>query len=295
MFKLPTGRTPILCQGITTELGAVHTERALAYGSHIVAGTARDKSIKSYQGIPIFSTVREAVRKTNPTVSVVFSSPARALGDVEEAIRAKIPLIICTTEHIPLHDILKMMELADKNGVTLIGPSSPGIVRVGACLAGSIPAHLFPKGNIGVIGRSSSLIYEAVQQLSEEGLGVSTCISLGAAPLVGTSFEPVLETLLADKETQAILIIGQLTGEMEIALAEFYRHSRRKKPLIVYIPGQMLTKTLHESLQRMAIPNPDEMITAKKIALEKAGAVWVTNVLALGSAVKDALNKNTKT
>ena len=294
MFKLPTAKTPILCQGITTELGAIHTERALAYGSHIVAGTARDKSIKSYQGIPIFSTVREAVRKTNPTVSVVFSSPARALGDVEEAIRAKIPLIICTTEHVPLHDTLKMIELASKNSVTLIGPSSPGIVRVGSCLAGSIPAHLFPKGNIGVIGRSSSLIYEAVQQLSEEGLGVSTCISLGAAPLVGTTFEPILEALLGDKETKAILIIGQLTGEMEIALADAYRHSRRKKPLVVYIPGQMLTKTLHESIQRTTIPNPDEMMTAKKMAFEKAKAVWVTNVLTLGSAVQDALDTKVK-
>lgn len=107
MFKLPTEKTPILCQGITTEMGAVHVEQALAYGSHIVAGTSRDKSIKRYQDIPIFTSVREAVRRTKPAISVVFSTPIRALQDVEEAIKAKIPMVICTTEHVPLHDILK--------------------------------------------------------------------------------------------------------------------------------------------------------------------------------------------
>ena len=202
MFKLPTQKTPILCQGITTEMGAVHVEQALAYGSHIVAGTSRDKSIKVYQDIPIFSSVKEAVRRTKPAISVVFSTPARALQDVEEAIKAKVPMVICTTEHVPLHDTLKMMDLAQKNKVTLIGPSSPGIVRVDECLVGSIPAHLFPKGSVGLIGRSSSLMYEAVQQLSEVGLGVSACVSLGASRLVGTSFVPVMEAFLKDKNTK---------------------------------------------------------------------------------------------
>ena len=289
MIKLPTEKTPILYQGITSELGAVHTERALAYGSHIVAGTARDKSIREYQGIPVFSTVREAVRKTKPAISVIFSSPARALSDVEEAIRAKIPMIICTTEHVPLHDTLKMISLAQKNGITLIGPSSPGIVRVEACLAGSIPAHLFHKGSVGLIGRSSSLIYEAVQQLSEVGLGVSTCVSLGAAPLVGTSFKPIFEALLADKDTKVILAIGKLTGEFEVELAHAYKLSRHRKPLIVYIPGQTEQGMLRSIFPSHPFNAPEQVMAEKKNILEKSGAIWVSNALTLGQTVRENL------
>ena len=285
MIKLPTEKTPVLCQGITTEKGAIHVERALAYGTSIVAGTSKDTSVRNYAGIPVFRTVREAVRKTNPAVSVVFSTPARALADVEEAIRAKIPLIVCTTEHVPLHDVLKMIVSARRQGVTLIGPSSPGIVRVGEALAGSIPAHLFPKGDVAVVGRSSSLIYEAVQQLSEEGLGVSTCISLGAAPLVGTSFGDVLEPLMKDKNTKALLMIGQLTGDFEQELANLYRQVRRKKPMAVYIPGQTWEGRLYVPLLGVETARPEKIIAEKKKALIKAGAVWIESVAELGKTV----------
>ena len=285
MLKIPTEKTPILCQGITTEKGAVHAERALAYGTLIVAGTSKDVSIKNYAGIPVFRTVREAVRKTNPAVSVVFSTPAKALADVEEAIRAKIPLIICTTEHVPLHDVLKMIVSARKNGVTLIGPSTPGIVRVGEALAGSIPAHLFPKGDIAVVGRSSSLIYEAIQQLAEEGMGVSTCISLGAAPLVGTSFGDVLEPLMKDKDTKVILIIGQLTGDLEQELAALYHKTRRKKPMAVYIPGQTLEGELYVPILGVESAQTEKIIAEKKKKLTQAGAVWIENVAELGKTV----------
>ncbi|MDY6407234.1 MAG: hypothetical protein SPL08_00830 [Pseudomonadota bacterium] len=291
MFKLPTQNTAVLCQGITTEMGAAHVEQALAYGTHIVAGTSRDKSIKEYQGIPVFTSVRTAVRRTKPAISVIFSTPARVLQDVEEAIKAKIPMIVCTTEHVPLHDTLKMILLAQKYHVTLIGPSSPGIVRVDECLAGNIPAHLFPKGRIGIIGRSSSLIYEAVQQLSQVGLGVSACVSLGASRLVGTSFVPVVEALLKDRATQAILIIGQLAGDLEMELATFYRQVRRKKPMIIYIPGQTLSGAMHVPLLGTEMANPQKIIAEKRVALEKAQGAWVTDISRLGQIVRDLLRK----
>ncbi len=289
MFKLPTQKTPILCQGIMTEMGSVHTERAIAYGSHIVAGTCRDSKIKTYQNIPVFTSVREAVRKTKPQVSVVFSTSARALADTEEAIRAKIPLVICTAEHVPVHDILKMIACAQKNKVVLIGPSSPGIVRVGECLAGSIPAHLFPKGKIAIIGRSSSLIYEAVQQLAQEELGVSTCVSLGAAQLVGTTFTPVLDALMADKQTQAILVIGQITGDLEAELAETYKHYRHKKPLFVYIPGETMPEMFHQPLLGADRIVPEKVIARKKALLEKVGMQWIDDVSRLGKIVAEGL------
>ncbi len=290
MFKLPTKDTPILYQGITTEMGAVHTERAIAYGSHIVAGTSRDPHVKNYQNIPVFQTVREAVRKTKPVVSVIFSTPARALVEVEEAIRAKIPLIICTTEHIPLHDSMKMILLAHQKGITLIGPSSPGIVRVGECLTGCIPAHLFPKGHVGIIGRSSSLMYEAVQQLSAEGVGVSTCISLGASHLIATPFTAVLDEMMADKQTKAILVIGQLTGSLETDLALAYRRYKRKKPLIVYIPGQTISGAKVPLIEFQEV-DFYKTITEKKEILQRVGAVWISNLAEIGKVVKDILSK----
>ncbi len=294
MLTLPKNTTPILVQGITGELGTIHTELALAYGSHIVAGISRDKNVTSFQDIPVFQTVREAVRKTHPQISVIFSPPARALADTEEAIRAKIPLIVCTTERVPLHDALKMAALARKYGVTLIGPSSPGIVRVGACIAGTIPAHLFPKGNVGIIGRSSSLIYEAARQLAEEGLGVSTCVALGAAPLVSTSFVPIFEALSADPTTKAVLVIGQIGGQLENDLAESYRLRRRKKPMIVYIPGRTLKQSRRMKLLGTRLTAPADIIAEKKAALVKAGAIWVDNPAAMGETVNRVLKKKGK-
>lgn len=291
MLVLPNQKTPILIQGITSELGTVHTELAIAYGTHIVAGTSRDKNVDSFQNIPVFRTVKEAVRKTKPLVSVIFSSPARALGDVEEAARAKIPLIICTTERVPLHDALKMAAAAEKYHVTLIGPSSPGIVRAGECIAGTIPAHLFPKGSVGIIGRSSSLIYEAVQQLAEEGLGVSTCVALGAAPIVGTSFEPIFDALSADPATKVILVIGQLSGQLENDLAAAYHMRRRKKPLVVYIPGGTMRRTVRTPLIGTPAFSPAGIVAEKRAVLEKAGAVWVDDPAGLGQAVARYIRK----
>ncbi len=294
MFKLPTRKTPILCQGITTEMGLIHTEQAIAYGSHIVAGTSRDKSVRCYQDIPVFQTVREAVRKTKPAVSVIFATPARALAEVEEAVKAKIPMIVCTTEHVPLHDMLKMVSLTRDKGITFIGPSSTGIVRTGECLVGSLPAHLFPKGRIGIIGRSSSLVYEAVQQLAEEGLGVSTCVSLGAAMWTGLDFVPVWEALTTDKKTDAVLVVGQKTGEAELDLAMAYRQAKHRKPLIVYIPDQTTADNMPRSFSKIPFVQPADVLHDKRVALEKAGAVWVERVSELGRTVAVALTQHPK-
>ncbi len=288
-FVFPTKETPILCQGITSEMGAVHTERAIAYGSRIVAGTSRDKRIRQFLDIPVYQTVKAAVRRHKPKISVIFSTPRRALADVEEAIKARIPLIVCTAEHVPLHDALKMKELAQKYQVTLIGPSSPGIVVVDQLLAGNAPAHLFPKGNVGIIGRSSSLVYEAVQQLRQAGLGVSTGICLGAAPLVGTSFKPFLEAFLKDRQTKAILVVGQIHGALECELAEAYRKSRRKKPLIVYIPGISLVSSSKIPLMGTKTLVPAEIIKEKQALLKKAKAILVSAPELMGQTVAEQL------
>lgn len=291
-FELPSGFTPILCQGITSSIGAVHTEMSIVYGSNIVAGVAREKGIKTFLNVPVFQTVKEAVRKTKPTVSIIFSTPARALADVEEAARAKIPLIICTTEHVPVHDRLRMKEVADKYGVRLLGPSSPGLVSVGKCLAGTMPAHLFPKGTIGVVSRSSSLTYEAVQQLARLNLGVAACVALGTANIVGTDFIPVVQTYLSDSKIKAILVIGALRGTHEFELAQWYKTQKRKKPLIVYIAGKSFVRSKKSPLIGMDNSSPADDIAAKQQALESVGATVVYSPEVIGSIVARILKKD---
>ena len=293
MFFLPKKETPILCQGITSSAGAVHTELALAYGSHIVAGVSAEKNVKTFLNIPIYHSVKEVMQKASekPTVSVIFSTPAQALKDAIEAIEAHIPMVVCTTEGVPMHDALKMRELAERHHVCFIGPSSSGIVCVGETLIGSIPAHLFPKGKMGLIGRSSSLMWEAVEQLKHAGLGISKCISLGTDHLISTSFVPVAKALLKDKETQAILVIGQVHGELEYELAKFYKKQKDPKKMWAYIPGRSLEKSDKRPLLGMKTVKFSDVIEAKKQALTNAGVCWIERSDLIGKTIKTQMKE----
>lgn len=291
-FICPTQNTPVVCQGITGSMGAVHTEMALVYGTKIVAGVAREKGLSHFLEVPVFASMKEAVRKKKPEACVIFSTPARALADVEEAAAAKIPLIVCTTEHVAVHDAVKMKEVAIKNGVCLLGPNSPGVVSVGRCLVGTMPAHLFPKGNIGIVARSSSLTYEAVQQLAEHQLGVSTCVALGTAPIMGTDFIPVVQSFLSDPKTKAILVIGELKGELEIELAEWYKTQKRHKPLIVYIAGKSFAQSKKTPLVGANHVHPKIRIAQKQKALIEVGATIVPEVDKIGAVVMSVLEGN---
>lgn len=290
---IPNQNTPVLVQGITSSMGTVHTEMALVYGTNIVAGVAREKGLKRFLDVPVFQTVKEAVRKSDPKVSVVFSTPSRAFFDVEEAIKAKISLIICTTEHVPVHDALRMKELAVKYGVQLLGPSSPGLVNVDKCVVGMMPAHLFPKGNVGIVTRSSSLAYEAARQLYKQGAGVSACIALGTAPILGTSFIPAVQALLSDTRTKAILVIGELRGTLEFELADWYKTQKRQKPMAVYVSGKSFKPSKKMPLIGTENAHPDESIAAKQEALKNVGATLISSSETIGSTVFSLLNKET--
>lgn len=291
MFFLPTKETPVLCQGITSNAGAVHTELALAYGSNIVAGTSADKNVKQFLGVPVFKTVAEAVRAKNPKISVVFSTPVHALSDVQEAIEAGLKMVVCITEHVPMHDALKMKALAEEKGVCLLGPASMGIGVIGQTVIGSVPLHLFQKGKIGLVGRSASLMWEAACQLPEHGLGVSCVISLGADHLIGTSFVPAVKALLNDDKTQGILIVGQVHGELEYELARFYKKQKNKKPMWVYIPGRSLEKSEKRPLLGMQTVKFSDVIEKKKIALQEAGIFWIESPDTFGKTIKKDMKK----
>lgn len=292
MFFFPDNKTPVLFQGITSTMGRYQTEKALAYGTNVVAGTGSTPSGK-LNGVPLYRTVAQAVRAKHPKVSVVFSTPDRALSDVLEAVKSKIPLIICTTEHVPMHDALKMKLAASQAKVTLLGPSSAGILSVGEIVVGTIPTPLFEKGKVVIIGRSSSLMFEAAGQLSAYGLGVSKCISLGADHLIGTSFVPVMEALYADKSTQAILVVGQVHGTLEQELATFY-HKKHSKKLFVYIPGKTLARSDKAPLLGMKSVLFSDVIEDKKKLLTKEKVEWIDSPDKIGKTIFDKLKGKKK-
>ena len=278
-IKFPNKKTQILYQGITASSGSIHVEKAIFYGSNVVAGVSKDKSVTMFQNVPVFQTVKEAVKKTKPQISVIFSSPQRALQDVEEAAKAKIPLIICPTNHVPYKDVLEMKQLALKYKVELIGPYAPGLVTPEQSVAGTVPAHLFLKGNVGIVSRSSSLTYETVQQLAKYGLGVSSCAAIGSAAILGTGFIPVVSAFLKDNKTKAILIIGKATGNFEYELADYLKKKKFSKKIALYIPGRF-TK--------------NDEISLKEKALEKVGVHIIRSAGNIGEQMAYFLKKEIK-
>lgn len=279
MIPIINTRSKILVQGITTRLGAAFTELALAYGTRITAGISREKGLQEFLSIPLYKTVKEAAAKTGADVSIIFATVGRAPEETLAAIKEKIPLIICTTEHIPLQDVLMLKEAAHKAGVKLLGPSSAGLVIPPLHLVlGTIPAHLFPEGHIGIIARSSSLTYEVIQQLKIIEEGVSQCIMLGSLPILGADFVPAVKTLLADKRTERILLIGDISGSFEQAFAKFYAKHRKKKPIFAYIPGRFLPPPGRPPLLGSSPYDPPKIAQEKIKALKNAGVHVITSL-----------------
>ncbi len=285
--------TRIICQGILTPEGLKHTEQALAYGTKIVGGVAKGKQGDQVFGIPLYNTVKEAVKAQHPDVSVVYEAPLQAAEEIMEAIDAGVPLIVCTTERVPVQDILKIKSSLKKSKCRLIGPASQGIITAGDCKVGTMPAHLFPKGNVGIVSRSSSVMYEALQQLRKKGLGVTTCVALGAYPILGTSYNEILDLFLKDKDTQAILLIGEIGGNFEQNLAKYYAKKRHKKPLISYIVGSFVPPKTYMGNIGAIIYQETETASYKKEALKKAGSIIVDSPVRIGDAVFKALMQET--
>lgn len=286
MFILPDSKTPVLFQGITSESGLLHLKKSLDYGTNVVAGISAQTRHKSLMGVPVFSHISQAMKKFHPQVSVIFSTPPHALDDVLAAVKAKIPLVICTTEHVPMHDSLKMKWAAQKYGVVLLGPSSNGIISVDDVLVGTLPPHLFQSGSVGIISRSGSLVFEAIQLLKENNLGISKCITLGTDHLIATDFIPVVQALLKDKKTNQILIIGQVHGQHEYELASFLKKCRTKKKIYSYIPGKTLIRSDKLPLLGMQSVLFSDVISKKNAILKAAGVYCIDSVDKIGSVIR---------
>ncbi|GGE81009.1 MULTISPECIES: succinate--CoA ligase subunit alpha [Sphingomonas] len=241
MSILVNKNTRVITQGMTGNTGTFHTEQALAYGTQMVGGVTPGKGGTTHIGLPIFDSVAEAVQKTQADATVVYVPPPFAADSILEAIDAKVPLIVCITEGIPVLDMVRVKRALQGSSSRLIGPNCPGVLTPNECKIGIMPGSIFSKGSVGVVSRSGTLTYEAVFQTTNEGLGQSTAVGIGGDPVNGTNFIDVLELFLADDETKSIIMIGEIGGSAEEEAAQFLMDEAkrgRSKPMAGFIAGR---------------------------------------------------------
>ena len=288
MSILVDSATRVLTQGITGATGRFHTRACKEYGARMVAGVTPGKGGGSFEDIPVFDSVEEAVRETGANASVIYVPPVFAADAVMEAADAGVPLVVCITEGMPVQDMMRVKRYLKDRGTMLVGPNCPGVITPGECKIGIMPGHIHRRGRIGVVSRSGTLTYEAVDQLTRLGMGQSTCVGIGGDPIRGLDFIDVLRAFEEDPETEAVVLIGEIGGNAEQDAAAWIR-TRMKKPVVGFIVGRTAPPGRRMGHAGAIIAGGRGTAAEKVEALREAGVHVAPSPADIGRTMKETL------
>ena len=289
MSVLVNKDSKIIVQGFTGTEGTFHAEQMIAYGSPVVGGVTPGKGGQTHLGLPVFNTVRDAVKSTDADTSIIFVPPAFAADAIMEAANAGIKVIITITEGIPVADMVKVYDYIKAYDCRMIGPNCPGVITPDEAKVGIMPGFVFKKGRVGVVSKSGTLTYEAADQVVRQGLGISTAIGIGGDPIIGTTTKEALELLINDEETDAVVMIGEIGGQLESDAANWYKKSGSLKPVIGFIAGETAPAGRTMGHAGAIVGGSDDTAQAKKRIMRECGIHVVDSPALIGEMVKEVL------
>ncbi|MFA7448471.1 MAG: succinate--CoA ligase subunit alpha [Weeksellaceae bacterium] len=279
----------IIVQGFTGKEGTFHAEQMIDYGTQVVGGVTPGKGGTEHLGKPVFNTVQEAVQKAGADVSIIFVPPAFAADAIMEAAEAGIKVIICITEGIPVSDMIKAQAYVDERNVTLVGPNCPGVITADEAKVGIMPGFVFKKGKVGIVSKSGTLTYEAADQVVKAGYGISTAIGIGGDPIIGTTTKEALELFINDPDTEAIVMIGEIGGQLEAEAAKWYQQNGSKKPVVGFIAGQTAPAGRTMGHAGAIVGGKDDTAQAKMEIMRECGIHVVDSPAEIGVTVAKVL------
>src|SRR5690554_4371898 len=289
MSVLVNKDSKIIVQGFTGSEGTFHASQMIEYGTNVVGGVTPGKGGTTHLERPVFNTVKEAVEKAGADTSIIFVPPAFAADAIMEAAEAGIKVIICITEGIPVADMVKAYDYIKHKDCRLIGPNCPGVITPGEAKVGIMPGFVFEKGNVGIVSKSGTLTYEAADQVVRQGLGITTAIGIGGDPIIGTTTKEALELLINDPETQCVVMIGEIGGQLETDAAKWYKANGSKKPIVGFIAGETAPAGRTMGHAGAIVGGSDDTAQAKKRIMRECGIHVVDSPAEIGLKVKQVL------
>ena len=291
MSVLVDKNSKIIVQGFTGKEGTFHSSQMIDYGTNIVGGVTPKKGGQTHLGLPVFNTVSDAVKQTDANTSIIFVPPAYAGSAIIEAADAGISVVIAITEGIPVKDMIRVNSHIKDLNTILVGPNCPGVITPGEAKVGIMPGFIFKRGNVGIVSKSGTLTYEAADQVVKQGLGVSTAIGIGGDPIIGTTVKDALKLFVNDDETEIIVLIGEIGGQLEADAAKWYLNSKSKKPVIGFIAGETAPSGRTMGHAGAIVGGTDDTAAAKKRILNESGIYVVDSPAEIGKKVIETINK----